>query len=150
MTTEDVVALWQLQARYADIVTCRNWDELAEVFLPDTPVEVDTVTRPLRRLVGPEEFGAFVAGAIERYDYFAFTILNTVVDVDRPPDEAAGRFFMCEIRHEAATDAWHNAYGVYRDRYRRVDGRWWIASRRYRSMARTGPDAAVLGLPPDL
>ena len=31
-----------------------------------------------------------------------------------------------------------------------VDRRWRIAERHYRSMARTGPDEAVLGLPPDL
>ena len=151
MATEDVVALWQLQSRYADIVTCRNWGELHQVFRPDTTVEIDTVTAPVRTITGPDDFGHFVAGAIERYDYFAFVILNTVVDadVDRP-DEASGRIFMCEIRHEAATGAWHNAYGVYQDRYRRIDGRWWIAARRYRSMARTGPVPAVPGLPDGL
>lgn len=151
MTTEtdDVVALWRLQAAYADVVTRRAWSELHDLFLPATAVVVDTVTAPARTFVGPDEFGAFVAAAIERYDHFAFVILNTVVDVD-PPGDARGRIFMCEIRHEAATDAWHNAYGVYEDTYRRVDGRWWIADRRYRSMARTGPVPAVPGLPPGL
>lgn len=148
--TDDVVALWRLQAAYADIVTRRAWGDLHDIFLADTKVHIDTVTGPVREVVGPDEFGSFVAGAIERFDYFAFVILNTVVEVDQPPDGARGRFFMTEIRHETAIDAWHNAYGVYQDRYVRLDGRWWIAERHYRSMARTGPEPAVVGLPPGL
>lgn len=151
--SDDVVALMHLQSRYADVVSRRAWPELHELFLPDTTVHIDTVTREPRTVVGPEDFGRFVASAIERYDLFLFVILNAVVDLDSAdPDAATGRIFMCEIRHEsesdADADAWHNAYGRYEDRYRRVDGRWRIAGRRYRSLARTGPDPAVFGLPP--
>jgi len=147
--TDDVVALWRLQSGYADVVTRRAWPELRDLFQPETTVHIDTVTAPLRTIVGPDDFGAFVAGAIERYDYFAFVILNRVVDLDGPdPDTASGRIFMCEIRHDAASDRWHNAYGLYQDRYTRLDDRWWFAERRYRSMARTGPEPAVFGLPP--
>jgi hypothetical protein len=144
--TDDVVALWRLQARYADIVTRRAWPELRAVFRPDTLVEVDTVTNPVRTFVGPDEFGAFVAGAIERFDHFAFVILNTVVDVVSDT-EATGRIFMCEVRHDRELDTWPIAHGRYEDSYARVDGRWWFTQRRYRSMARMGPDAAVFGLP---
>jgi hypothetical protein len=150
--TDDVVALARLQSRYADVVTRRAWDELGDIFRPDATVVVDTVTSPARTLVGPREFGAFVARAVERFDHFTFVILNAVVDVGAggDPDAAEGRMFMCEIRHDTARDEWTYAHGVYSDRYRYVDGRWWFAGRRYRSMARTGPDAAVLGLPPGL
>jgi hypothetical protein len=153
--TDDVVALWRLQHAYADVVTRRAWPELHDIFLPTTTVVVDTVTAPARTITGPDEFGRFVGGSIERYDHFAFVILNAVVDVEAraDPDSATGRIFMTELRHESeaeAGDGWHNAYGLYQDDYRRVDGRWWFAARRYRSMARTGPTPAVLGLPPDL
>jgi hypothetical protein len=57
--------------------------------------------------------------------------------------------FMCEIRHDRERDTWPIAYGCYNDSYSRVDGRWWFTRRRYRSMARMGPDAAIFGLPPD-
>ena len=30
------------------------------------------------------------------------------------------------------------AFGVYQDDYRRVDGRWWFARRDYQSLARSG------------
>lgn len=147
--TDDVVALWRLQSRYADVVTRRAWPELHQVFLPDTAVHLDTVTSPARTIVGPEAFGAFVADAIARFDHFAFVILNTVVDLTGP-DGARGRIFMCEVRHDTVTDTWPTAHGVYQDRYRRQDGRWWIAERHYRSMARTGPEARIVGLPDGL
>jgi SnoaL-like domain len=153
--TDHVVALWRLQSRYADVVTRRAWPELHDLFLPDTTVHIDTVTSPSRSIVGPEAFGSFVGAAIERFDHFAFVILNTVVDVDEAGTGATGRIFMCEIRHDTATDTWQNAHGVYTDRYVFVEddgagrpGGWRFAERRYRSMARTGPDGVVFGLPP--
>lgn len=144
--TDDVVALWRLQSQYADIVTRRAWSELLEVFRPDTRVEVDTVSSPARTFVGPEAFGEFVAGAIARFDHFEFVILNTVVDLVSQ-DEATGRLFMCEIRHDRESDTWPTAFGRYEDQYVRIGDRWWFADRRYRSMARTGSGAAVFPLP---
>jgi SnoaL-like domain len=147
--TADVVALWRLQATYADIVTRRAWPELATVFRPDVTVEVDTVSGDPHRLVGPQEFASFVGPATDRFDHFEFVILNTVVDL-AGPDDARGRIFMCEIRHESASDEWSTAYGLYQDRYRRVDGAWWFADRRYRSLARNGSNAGIFGLPDGL
>jgi hypothetical protein len=144
--TDDVVALWRLQARYADVITRRAWPELHDVFLAGAPVHLDTVTAPARTLLGPDELAAFVAPAMERFDHFTFVILNTVVERSGD-DDAVGRLFMCEVRHDAVSDTWPNAHGVYQDRYRREGGRWWIAERRYRSMARQGPEGVILGLP---
>src|SRR3954470_5353379 len=79
--TDDVVSLWRLQARYADIVTRRAWPELEAVFRSDTRVDVDTVTAPVRTFTGPAAFAEFVAGAVERFDHFEFVILNTVVEI---------------------------------------------------------------------
>lgn len=147
--TDDVVALWRLQSRYADVISRRAWPELHELFLPDTTVAIDTVTSPPRSITGPDAFGSFVAASIERFDHFAFVILNTVVELDGP-DDGRGRIFMCEIRHDQASDTWQNAHGLYEDRYRRVEGRWRFAHRQYRSLARTGPGGIVLGLPEGL
>ena len=99
-------------------------------------------------MVGPAALGEFIGGAVERFAFFEFVILNTVVDVDEVAGTATGRIFMCEVRHDAASDTWQNAHGVYRDRYVLLDGRWWFAERHYRSMARSGPEGVVLGLPP--
>jgi hypothetical protein len=156
--TDHLVALDRLQRRYADVITRRAWGELPELFLPDTTVHLDTVTAPPRDLVGPTEFADVIGAAMARFDHFAFTILNAVSELDDPsaPDldadglGARGRIFLCEIRHEPERGAWSTAHGVYQDRYVLGGGRWRIAERHYRSMARTGPDEAVLGLPADL
>lgn len=153
--TDHVVALDRLQRRYADVITRRAWPELGELFLPDTVVHLDTVTAPPRDLVGPTQFAEVIGAAMARFDHFTFVILNGVVELDPPAGQggnrsARGRIFLCEVRHESERDAWSTAHGVYQDRYVLVEDRWRIAERHYRSMARTGPDEAILGLPPDL
>jgi hypothetical protein len=147
--TADVVALWRLQATYADIVTRRAWPELSTVFLPDVTIEVDTVTNDARHFTGPQNFADFVGPATDRFDHFEFVILNTVVEVI-DHDTARGRIFMSEIRREAATSEWTTAFGLYQDTYRQVDGQWWFADRRYRSLARTGENGGVFGIPAGL
>ena len=147
--TDDVVAIWRLQSAYADIVDRRAWPELRGIFVPDASVYLDTVTAEPFTLVGPDAVGGFIGPSIEKFDHFSFVILNTVVDVEDDTN-AKGRIFMMEVRHETATNTWPNALGVYEDRYVKRDGRWWIASRRYRSLARQGPDGVVLGPAPGL
>ncbi|HEX3901074.1 MAG TPA: nuclear transport factor 2 family protein [Mycobacteriales bacterium] len=152
----DYLAVRRLQDAYADVVSRRAWGELDRLFLSDVTVVVDTVGAPARTFDGPAEFAAFVGPATDRFDHFQFVILNSVVEVDG--DTATSRIFMSEIRHhveprspeDGAEDVWSTAYGMYQDRYRRLDGQWWFAERHYRSLARTGPQAGIFGLPPDL
>jgi hypothetical protein len=148
LVTADILELQRLQAAYADVVSRRAWPELERLFLPDITVEVDTVSSAAKSFTGPAEFIGFVAAACERFDHFQFVILNSVLEVTG--DAAAGRIFMCEIRHETAANEWSTAYGLYSDHYRKVDGSWWFAERHYRSIARTGPQAGIFGLPADL
>jgi hypothetical protein len=136
--TIDVVAVSRVQAAYADVVTRRAWPELRDLFRPDAPVEVDTVTAAPIALTGPDEVGSFISGAIERFEFFEFVILNShiVTGVDRDPDAARARLYMCELRQESSTGRWSNAFGIYHDDYVRHEGRWWFARRRYQSLAR--------------
>jgi hypothetical protein len=138
--TVDYVAITRLQAAYADAVTRRAWEDLEDLFLPDAPVTVDTVTNAPIELVGPRAVGAFIGGAIERFEFFEFVILNTRVWIgaDGDPDAARARVFMCELRQDAATGHFTQAFGVYHDDYRRADGGFRFARRRYQSLARTG------------
>jgi hypothetical protein len=141
--TSDYVAVRRLQDAYADVVTRRSWDELADLFLPDAVVEVDTRTDDSLRFEGPMALGSFISGAIERFEFFEFVILNShiVTAVDGDPDAARARLYMCELRQESATaekpaGQWSNAFGIYHDDYVRHDDRWWFARRRYQSLAR--------------
>ncbi len=135
----DHLTVSQLQSAYADVINRRAWAELAELFVVDAPVRIDTVSREPFELSGPEQVGEFIAGAIERFAFFEFVILNSRINlaVGGDEDRAAARIFMCEIRLETATDEWSTAYGVYHDRYVRTADGWRFARRDYQSLART-------------
>jgi hypothetical protein len=133
--TNAYVAITRLQATYADVVTRRAWAELGPLFVPDAPIRIDTVTRPVVDVVGAPGLADFVAPAVERFEFFEFVILNTVIDV-QTTTTAAGRLYMVEVRQERATHGWSNAFGLYEDDYTLHEGRWRFARRRYRSLAR--------------
>jgi hypothetical protein len=147
--TVDHIAIRRLQDAYADIVTRRAWAELADIFLPGTRVVVDTRAGEPVTLEGPGNVGAWIGRAIERFDHYQFVILGTRVFLRHggDGDAATARMYMCEIRHDKDNGRRTIAYGVYHDRFRRVDGRWWFADRRYHSLARTGPDLNVFPFP---
>ena len=137
------LAITRLQAVYADVVTRRSWPELEPLFLPDAPIHIDTVTRPVMELAGPTAFGDFVRRSIEQFDFFEFVILNTVVRVGHD-ETARGRLYMVELRQHRDTGEWSNAFGVYHDRYASDDGHWRFAERHYQSLARKfGNDRAA-------
>jgi hypothetical protein len=138
------LAITRLQSAYADVVTRRAWSELVELFVPGAPIHVDTVSNPVIELVGAEALGEFVGDAIERFDFFEFVILSTVVDVI-DDSSAHGRMYMVELRQDATTGEWSNAFGVYHDSYVTHAGRWRFAERHYQSLARKiGADRAAV------
>jgi hypothetical protein len=129
------VAITRLQAAYADVVSRRAWLELDGLFLPDAPIHVDTVSAPVIELVGPRTLGTFIGTSIGVFEHFQFVVLNTVVR-QSAPDRAKGRLWMVELRQERGSGTWSNAFGVYHDDYRLVDGQWRFAERHYQSLAR--------------
>lgn len=135
-------AIRRLQDAYADIVTRRAWAELNDVFLPDLRLDLDLRSLPARVMIGPDEIGGFIGGSLEKFEFFEFVILNARIHLrdGGDPDQAVGRMFMSEIRQERASGEFSTIYGVYHDRFRCIDGRWWFAARQYHSLAR--PPAA--------
>jgi len=136
----DYLSICRLHAAYADAVSRRAWTDLDDLFLPDAGIRVDTVTSGALEFVGAAGIGNFIAGAVERFEFFELVILNVhVVEAgDTDADSARSRSFTCELRQEQSSGHWTNAFGVYHDELRRVDGRWRYARRRYQSLARTG------------
>jgi hypothetical protein len=135
--TLDYVAVCRLQAAYADAVSRRAWSELDALFLPDAQIQVDTVTSAPIELVGAAGIGGFIAGAIERFEFFELVILNVHV-IEADGNTARSRSFTCELRQEQASGHWTNAFGVYHDELSRGECDWRYARRRYQSLARTG------------
>lgn len=138
-TALDELAIRRLQAAYGDAVTRRAWGELVPMFLPDCAIHLDLRDGTERTFAGGAAIGEFIAGSIERFEFFEFALLNAVVDV-ADGSSATGRLYMWELRQDAAAHRWSNAYGLYRDRYARHEGRWVFAERRYSSLARSAPE----------
>lgn len=138
----DHLAITRLQAAYGDAVTRQAWDELVPMFLPDCPIRLDLHTGTLIEKVGPDEIGAMIAASIERFEFFAFTLQNAVVDVAADGRTATGRLYIQELRQERATHRWTTAFGLYRDTYRKDAGTWRFATRDYTSLARTAADGS--------
>ena len=116
-------------------------------------VEIDKRDGDPLRLVGPRAVGDFISAAIAGFAFFEFVILSSRIEIAPRGDEtkAMGRMYMCELRLESASGRFTQAYGVYHDEHREVDGRWWFAGRRYHSLARTnlgdGADLDVFAFP---
>lgn len=144
--TRAVLAVQRLQAAYGDAVTRRAWAEVRGLFEPDAAVHIDTRTRAPFTLDGPDAIAGFIEQALAPFAFFEMAILNAVADVDG--DHATGRVYIQELRHDRAGE-WTQAYGLYRDRYRRSGGAWRIAARRYTSLARTGATVESFPLPDD-
>ena len=137
--TRAVVAIQRLQAAYGDAVTQRDWAAVTGLFDPDAVVHLDPRTRPPITLEGPEALVELIDGAVARFAFFELTIVNATIDVEPDRAAATGRLYICEKRIDL-DGAWSEAYGLYRDEYRRRHGSWKISRRRYSSLARTGPE----------
>ncbi len=139
----------RLQHAYADVVNRRAWPEMERLFLPDATVTLDLRAGEPLVLTGGTEVGEFIDKAIERFEFFEFVILNAHIDF--PDGTGAGvavsRLFMSEIRQDRDSGRWTTVYGVYHDRYVLRSGRWWIAERRYHSLARRARDLDTFPFP---
>jgi hypothetical protein len=137
----DHAAIDRLQRAYADGVSMRDWEQVRGLFVPDATISLDLVTRPAVQLAGPKELTDFVSGALERFSFFQFVILNSHIEPSASdPAAAKARMFMCELRLQHDARERDDSYGLYRDTYRKTDedgyGGWRFASRWYRSVAR--------------
>ena len=133
------VAIGRLLGHYADVIDRRAFGELDDLFLPDCEITVDARRGDPTVLTGAAGLAAFLGPAMDRFEFFQFVILShrTWIEGD---DEASGRLHLCELRQDRGTGRRSQAFGVYHDRFRRVDGRWRFAERRYHSLGRTSPD----------
>jgi hypothetical protein len=141
------LAIQDLLAAYTDSMNRRRWSELAALFLEEARIELTTLqSRPLE-LVGPTALARFIGEVTERFDFFQFVVLNSRLELRRGEDAARGRLFICEHRFEKAAGRWTQVFGVYHDRYRRIDGRWWFEHRSFAPLASVANEGRVVEFP---
>ncbi len=141
------IAIQRLLATYADAVNRRAWSEFSELFLDEPPIDITPSAQEPLQLAGPDALGRFIADAIERFEFFQFVFLNSRLEIRLGEDAASGRNFMCELRQDRSSGRWTRVFGVYHDRYRRIEGRWWFEHRTFHALAATGRDNAVFDFP---
>lgn len=141
------VAIQDLLGAYADSVNRRKWGELSALFLADAKIELTTLQERPIELTGPVALGRFIGEVTERFDFFQFVLLNSRLELRLEADSALGRHFICEYRWEKAAGKWTQVFGVYRDRYRRIDARWWFEHRAFDPLVSAGSDGLVVGFP---
>ncbi|WP_216893159.1 nuclear transport factor 2 family protein [Nocardia alni] len=115
------IAITQLALRYARSVDARDLDTLIGLFAPD--VEFGQRSN----IHGPQQLREFFGKALTNFYRSMHQVCGHVVDIE-DGDTASGTVY-CRVEHEDG-DNWVIQLMVYFDRYRRVDGRWLIASRR--------------------
>ena len=147
--TIDWVAIRRLHARYADIVNRRAWFELEALFSSDAVVRVELPRQEPVEVIGPAALGDFIDGAVKRFDWFQFVVLEAVIEFppDLLDDEAVGRIYMVEHRLDGNTGQETRAYGLYQDRYRRTESGWRFAARRFQPTVWSGRDLSTQSLP---
>lgn len=145
-----LVALHRLHATYADVTTRRAWDELGPLFVPDCPITIDTRGAEPHRFVGAADLASFIDESLQQFEFFQFVVLNSVFTLPERGDanRAVGRMYMSELRQRVVGGSWSQIYGLYQDRYVRIDARWRFAERRYSTLARPNPDVQVFPAPP--
>lgn len=139
------VAIEALLGAYADVVNRRSFRELSELFLPGAPIELTTLRKEPLVLTGPEALGRFIADFVAGLEFFQFVPLSSRLELRLEEDAALGRHFICEYRWQKAEERFTQVFGVYRDRYRRVDGRWWYAHRSFDPLLSAGSGDRIVG-----
>jgi hypothetical protein len=139
----------RLQHAYADVVNRRAGPEMDHLFLPDATVTLDLRADDQLVLTGGPEVGEFIKNAIEQFEFFEFVILNAHIAFPDGPGagHAVSRLFMSEVRQDSSLGRWTTIYGLYHDRYTLHAGRWWIAERKYHSLARRARDLDTFPFP---
>jgi hypothetical protein len=153
MTTtrsDDHLGIVELQSAYADCVTRRAWSELDQLFRPDATLRVSDGTEA-RTIEGPEAIGELIDRAVASLDVIFFTNLNTRVQLYADGEGTArARTYIRELHFARRQLVAKEIYGVYLDRYVRMEDRWWFAAREWHALARTAPDLAMHAIPDGL
>lgn len=118
---DDIEEIKRLKARYARGVDFRDWEDFRDVFTDDAVWDMTNTGAPC------------VTGADEIVDYVRRTLGEAIsvhhahlplIDVTTPTTATGS--WMAEHMHRWPNGTDMHGYGIYRETYEKVDGRWRI------------------------
>ena len=121
---DDLGEIQQLYARYAWAMDEGQFEQWLQLFTDDAVIEGPT----FGRYQGREDLKRFVAKYKLANGMFQVRHMLSNLLVEIEGDNAAGRCYVAHYRtHRGRTEL--NGMGGYRDRLRKVDGKWLFAER---------------------
>jgi hypothetical protein len=123
-TTDDIVALDQLQNKYVTLLDARRFDELLDLFVDDVVVDISGVTGEVWRGKA-DAYANYVSHANPQGS--AHLTMNGVVDVDG--DTATGTRYLLSARWSldpGADGVLFGTLGTYKFSFVKIDGTWLI------------------------
>ncbi len=131
-TTDDYVALRQLAERYADAVNRFDPQAWGQTWSPDGEWHIGEVHK------GREQMVAFWTDIMSTIENVWMHVYSGVID-DVTGDTARGRWYMGEVTNRGEGARNMNSL-CYFDTYRRLDGQWYIQTRKLEALYRGPPD----------
>ena len=132
-TTDDYVALRQVAERYVDAVNRFDADAWGQTFAPDGEWHLgNTAHKGRERVV--DAWSGIMKGIPNIYMHVYSGVIDEVVG-----DTASGRWYMGEYLNMANGTQTTNQI-CYSDTYVRLDGQWYIKTRKYAAMYRGKAD----------
>ena len=132
--TDDELAIRDLNARYIDAVNRNDKDAWAATWS-----ETGSWDLMGMETSGRDQILQFWLGAMSSFDFAVMMLNSGTLQIDG--DNASGRWYMTEHLKSKEGNP-EMVLGVYDDRYRREDGHWLFAERRYRVLYRAPTDAS--------
>ena len=136
----DYRAISDLAVRYCSAVDRRDWDLLAEVFLPDSTVRLPQSVV----ITGSDEIVLRYRRGLERFDATHHMVSNHEIDVDGDSARHTCLVHAQHVRHDAPGGSNYVIGGRYTDELVRTQQGWRIAHRELVSIW-TGGNPSVLG-----
>ena len=129
-------------AGFARAMDERNWPGLADIMIADATADMGT--GPVE---GRDAVVAIMRSFLDECGPTQHLLGNIVIDVDG--HEAASRCYVSDMHLGVAdkTGKTFSTIGEYHDRWRRIDGKWWMVHRKKLSRALIG-EIGVLGSGP--
>jgi hypothetical protein len=120
---QDLDAIETLKARYWRAIDRRRPDDVAACLAEDVSVDFET----LPRYQGRVAFMGMVRQAAKQAQVFGMHHGQNPAITLTGPDDAAGEWDVFYYGIDAASGILTQMGGVYRDAYRRIDGRWVVS-----------------------